>query len=87
MHDAVETFVEDLRRSRFASAADQIEAALRATDAEADGNPHAAAMFEAITWIAGHTGRSLVERVIALNKLIDHDGSGIELHAFTGWME
>ena len=87
MHDVLETFVEDLRRSRFAGVADEIETALRASDMEADTNPHAAAMFEAITWIAGHTGRSLTERVIALSKLIEHDGSSICLREFTGWME
>ena len=38
MHDAVEDFVEDLRRSKFAPVADQIEAVLRATDLEADYN-------------------------------------------------
>ena len=87
MYDALETFVEDLRRSSFAPIADAIDEALRASDIEADGNPHTAAMFEAITWIAGHRGRSLAERILALDKLVNHDGREIELHAFTGWME
>jgi hypothetical protein len=87
MHDVLETFVEDLRRSRFVVVADQIEDALRATDMEADYNPHAAAMFEAITWIVGHTGRSLTERVLALIKLVEHDGSEIQMRRFTGWRD
>ena len=87
MHDAVEDFVEDLRRSKFAPVADQIEAVLRATDLEADYNLDTTVFFEAVTWIVGHTGRTLAERFDALDKLIHHDGSLISMRELTSWSE
>ena len=87
MNDVVDEFVQQLRNSRFESVADAFQAAFKATDIEADWNVHATVLYEALTWVIEHKNRSIEERIKALDKLISHDGSEIELHAFTGWME
>ena len=87
MHDAVEAFVQQLRHSRFEPVADAFQAALNAMDIEADYNLDALVLVEAIKFVLEHTNRSIEERFEALNKLIEHDGSEIELHEFLNWPE
>jgi hypothetical protein len=81
-------FIDELRSdSERATFADAVSHALAMIDEEADGNPHAAALFEGLTWIIGHTDRTVEERLRAIMKLLNLKGRvGIpDMKAFLGW--
>ena len=87
MHEAVDAFLVDLRRTKYAPIHDALQAAFNALDIEGDTNPHATVLFEALTWVIEHNNRTVEERLNALWKLVEHDGREIELHAFLNWPE
>jgi hypothetical protein len=74
----------DSERATFADAVSQ---ALAMIDQEADGNPHAAALMEAVYWIVGNSDRTVEERLRAIVKLLSMKGRVeiIDLKNFLGW--
>jgi hypothetical protein len=89
MNHATDAWLRELRAHPTLSPAmvAEIEAELFTLDRQADDCPDAAVVFDAVSWIVGHQNRSVAERFAALVRLIKHDGSEIEMHAFTGWYE
>jgi hypothetical protein len=81
-------FIGELRAdSERATIADAVSHALAMIDQEGDNNPHAAALFEGLTWIIGHTDRTVEERLRAIVKLLSLKGRVeiIDLKDFLGW--
>jgi hypothetical protein len=81
-------FIDELRHDpELAVVAHTISCALEMIDFEADANPHAAALFEAISWILGHADRTTEQRLQAVLKLASLKGKVNipDLRAFLGW--
>ena len=56
MNTVASGFIDEMRaNSERATFADAVAHSLAMIDQEADGNPHAAALFEGLTWIIGQT--------------------------------
>jgi hypothetical protein len=81
-------FIDELRAdSERATFADAVSHSLTMIDQEADGNPHAAALMEAVYWIVGNSDHTVEERLRALVKLLSMKGRVeiIDLRDFLGW--
>jgi hypothetical protein len=81
-------FIDELRSdSERATLADAVSHALQLIDSEADTSPHAAALFEGLTWIIGHTDRTVEQRLRAIVKLLSLQGRVeiIDLKDLLGW--
>jgi hypothetical protein len=81
-------FIDELRSdSERATFADAVLQALAMIDQEGDHNPHAAALFEGLTWIIGHTDRTVEQRLRAIVKLLSLQGRVeiIDLKDLLGW--
>jgi hypothetical protein len=72
VNSAGEGFIDELRAdSERATFADAVLQALAMIDQKGDHNPHAAALFEGLTWIIGHTDRTVEERLRGIVKLLN----------------
>jgi hypothetical protein len=80
-------FIAELRADpELSVVANTIERALEMVDFEADANSDAAAVWEGISWILGHTERSAIERFRALGKLVNLEGKvRVDLREFLAW--
>jgi hypothetical protein len=88
VNTVVEDFIAAMRADPdMAPGADTMARAFDMVDREADGNPHAAAMWEGICWICACTDRSVDERFRALTKLSSLKGKVYipDLRRFLGW--
>jgi hypothetical protein len=79
----VSRFCAQLRTEGFEGAA-LLESALHAIDIEADYNVHATCMWEAIKFVLGREGRTVAEKVIALNRVLTNSGV-LRLPQDVGW--
>jgi hypothetical protein len=79
----IRNFCKELRARGFLNVA-LIEAALLAIDTEGDGNPDAAACWEAIRWVLSRNERGAGEKMEALGKLLNNKGV-IRLPEDLGW--
>jgi hypothetical protein len=78
--------VELLGDSALAPSAVEIRRAHDALDIEADTNPHATVLHDAIVWIANQRQHPLRERVDCIGRLVALRGyNEIDLKAFCGW--
>ena len=70
----LDAFIAELRAAPLlADAADQLEEAFRLLDMEADSNPDAAELFEAVALICRARGR-LVDRLHVRSELVNQEG-------------
>lgn len=70
----LDAFIAELRAAPLlADAADQLEEAFRLLDMEADSNPDAAGLFEAVALICRARGR-LVDRLHVRSELVNQEG-------------
>jgi hypothetical protein len=85
----IDQLLAELRADpKLASHADALEAALRETEREGDENGDALEFFDGIRWIARQRSRSIIEKLIALHKLVSFETKGrttIHLRSFLGW--
>jgi len=85
--DHIEQFIADVRADAdLAPSADEIAKAMHALDQEADGNDHAAALFEAMLWVVRQP-RSAAEKFAVIYKLVDQKGFVYipSIREFAGW--
>jgi hypothetical protein len=70
----------------FASSAVEIRKVLDALDIEADTNPHATVLHDAIVWIANQRQHPLRERLECIGRLVALRGHNVvNLKEFCGW--
>jgi len=70
----------------YASSAVEIRRAYDALDIEADTNPHATVVHDAIVWIANQRQHPLRERVECIGRLVALKGYNVvNLKEFCGW--
>jgi hypothetical protein len=85
---AYDHFIAELLGDRdMAPCAVKIRHAFDALDLEADGNPDAVQLYEAVCWIANQRGHSLCERVDKITELTGLRGKVhiSSLREFCGW--
>jgi hypothetical protein len=88
VNTATSNFVDELRSdSERATIADAVSHALAMVDQEADGNPHAAALMEAVYWIIGNSDRTVEARLRGIMKLLSLKGRVeiADLRTWLGW--
>lgn len=85
--EPVVRFLGELRASpHYRDIADAAAQAFCTLDIEADGNPHALALFEGFVWIASQP-RTVDEKVAVMTRLLARKGRVHipSLRAFCGW--
>jgi hypothetical protein len=80
----VRAFCSHVAAELGVSMAIAMESALSAIDIEGDGNPHATACWEAVRWVLNRKDRLLVEKLAALERLLNNRGT-IRLPQDLGW--
>jgi hypothetical protein len=87
VNTAASGFIDEMRAdNELARIADATRCALLMIDSEADGNPHAAALWEGICFIISHADRTVEERLHAIVKLLQLEGKvRVNLREFLGW--